>query len=119
MRAMTMPNVDRSTIEGLTPKLPSVREAGEVVRDAGGKGAEALEKGAEALRRWRSQAIGRAQPRRPARPWIATGVFMIALLGVVAALLTWSRRAEAETPSEKFLSAGATDPVERLDAEVP
>jgi hypothetical protein len=102
MHAISLPNVD----------LPSMPGPSEVARGAG-------EKGAEALRRWRTQAMRRAQTQHQIRPWIASGVFTIALIGAVFALLTWSRRAGSDSPGsdaprEKVPST-APDPADRLD----
>jgi hypothetical protein len=117
MRAISLPTVDGSTIDGITKNLPSMRDAGDAVRGAG-------QKGAASLRRWRSQAMDRAQPQRPIRPWVASGVFTIALLGALFALLTWSRRPgssspDAETQANEARSTGGPDLEDRLDDELP
>jgi hypothetical protein len=100
MTAIVLPDIDRSTLEELKkripdlseielPSLPSRREVGRAAKD--------VSKTADATI---DRLLGRS--RAPMWPWIAAGVGLVALVGIVAAWFAWFRRPTWEAPAEPW-----------------
>src|SRR6185295_1209789 len=98
MTAIVLPDIDRSTLEELKkripdlselelPNLPSRKEVGRAAKD--------MSKNADATI---DRLLGRS--RAPMWPWIAAGVGLVALAGIVAAWFAWFRRPTWEAPAE-------------------
>jgi hypothetical protein len=77
MTAIVLPDID---FEELRKNVPSLSEIELPSLARAGKNAD------EVIDRWRGR------PRGPSWPWIAAGIFVIGLIGTLAALMTWSRR---------------------------
>jgi hypothetical protein len=85
MTAIVIPDVDGSVIAELRKHIPSLPEI-EIpsLQEAGTKVGRNADQTIDRL-------LGRS--RTPVWPWVAAGVFVIGLVGTVAAFLTWNRRA--------------------------
>jgi hypothetical protein len=103
MTAIVLPDIDRSTLEELKkripdlseielPNLPSRKEVGRAAKD--------MSKSADATI---DRLLGRS--RAPVWPWIAAGVGLVALAGIVAAWFAWFRRPTWEAPAEPWTAA--------------
>ncbi len=103
MTAIVLPDIDRSTLEELKkripdlselelPNLPSRKEVGRAAKD--------MSKNADATI---DRLLGRS--RAPMWPWIAAGVGLVALAGIVAAWFAWFRRPTWEAPAEPWTAA--------------
>jgi hypothetical protein len=102
MTAIVLPDID---LEALRKSVPSLSEIELPSLAVAGKNAD------EALDRWRGRSRG------PSWPWIAAGIFVIGLIGTLAALVTWSRREpmleELEIPPAPV---GGTEPYAGTDS---
>ncbi len=91
MTAIVLPDIDRSTLEELRKRLPDMSEIELNLpsRKEVGKTAD--------------QAIDRllGRSRAPVWPWIAAGIGVAAVVGIVAAWFAWFRRPtwQLDTPS--------------------
>jgi hypothetical protein len=85
MTAIVLPDVDSSVIAELRKHIPSLSEI-EIpsLQEAGTKVGRNADQTIDRL-------LGRS--RTPVWPWVAAGVFVVGLIGTVAAFLTWNRRA--------------------------
>jgi len=82
MTAIVLPDIDRSTLEELKHKMPSLNLSEiELPR-------------IEKVGREADKAIDRllGREKSPIWPWVAAGIGLVTLIGIGAALLTWSRR---------------------------
>ena len=119
MTAIVLPDIDRSTLEDLMkrfpdlseielPNLPTRKEMTRAAKDVGKTADETIDR-----------LLGRS--RAPVWPWIAAGIGLVAIAGIVAAWFAWFRRptweAPAETPSEPW-TAEAYD-VEQMTTSMP
>lgn len=97
MTAIVLPDIDRSTIEDLRKKMPNLSEIELPSMKQVGKNAD------ETIDR----LLGRK--RAPVWPWVAAGIGLVAVIGMVAAYLTWFRRPtwETDTTSDAWTT---TDP---------
>lgn len=106
MTAIVLPDIDRSTIEELKKRIPDLteielnlpsrkdvdraaKEVGKAAKDVGKTADETIDR-----------LLGRKQA--PVWPWIAAGVGLVALAGVVAAWFAWFRRPTWQTQSEPW-----------------
>ena len=80
MTAFTLPEIDRSTLDELKKRFPSLSEVELPKMENVGKSAD------EAVDR----LLGRS--KAPVWPWIATGIGLVAVIGAVAAYFAWFRR---------------------------
>ena len=82
MTAIVLPDIDRSTLEDLKQRMPSLRLADIELPSM------------ERAGRHADQAIDRLLGRtRPSIwPWLAAAIGLAAIVGTVAAALTWGRR---------------------------
>ena len=106
MTAIVLPDIDRSTIEELKRRIPDLSEIEinlpsrkEVSRTAKGVGKTADDT--------IDRLLGRK--RAPMWPWVATGIGLVALAGIVAAWFAWFRRPSWESQSDSW-TASATEP---------
>jgi hypothetical protein len=115
MTAIVLPDIDRATLEELKKRIPSLSEIEMPSMETAGKKAD--------------QTIDRLLRRsRPsAWPWIAAGVFVVALIGTVAAFFTWNRRASwaretdpwAEDAAVPTMSTDASSDLSGITATEP
>jgi hypothetical protein len=124
MTAIVLPDIDKSTVDELMRRIPDVREIDlsalkkldlkkvDVPKLANvGKSAD------ETIDR----LLGRS--RAPVWPWVAAGIGLVAVIGAVAAYLTWWRRPGWEsndtwtTPSPPPAPSGST-PFTETQADV-
>jgi hypothetical protein len=100
MTAIVLPDIDRSTLEELKkripdlseielPNLPSRKEVGRAAKDVRETADETIDR-----------LLGRS--RAPVWPWIAAGIGLVALAGIVAAWFAWFRRPAWGTPAEPW-----------------
>jgi hypothetical protein len=100
MTAIVLPDIDRSTLDELKkripdlseielPNLPSRKEVGRAAKDVRETADETIDR-----------LLGRS--RAPVWPWIAAGIGLVALAGIVAAWFAWFRRPAWETPAEPW-----------------
>ena len=80
MTAIVLPDVDRSTIDELMKRLPNLKEIELPKMEHVGRDAE---KAVDRL-------LGRS--RAPVWPWVAAGIGLVALVGVIGAYFAWFRR---------------------------
>lgn len=99
MTAIVLPDIDRSTIEDLRKKMPNLSEIELPSMKQVGKNAD------ETIDR----LLGRK--RAPVWPWVAAGIGLVAVIGMVAAYLTWFRRPawETDTTSDAWTTTEPTD----------
>ena len=105
MTAIVLPDIDRSTLEELKkripdlseielPNLPSRKEVSRAAKDVGKTADETIDR-----------LLGRS--RAPIWPWVAAGIGLVALAGIVAAWFAWFRRPtwQAPAPEEPWTAA--------------
>lgn len=97
MTAFTLPEVDRSAIDELKKRFPSLSEIELPKMESVGKSAD------EAVDR----LLGRS--KAPVWPWIATGIGLIAVIGAVAAYFAWFRRPTWESATGWSAENAATE----------
>jgi hypothetical protein len=82
MTAIVLPDLDRSTIEDLKTRMPTLHLADielPSMENAGRQADRAIDR-----------ILGRSKPS--AWPWLAAALGIAAIVGTAAALLTWTRR---------------------------
>lgn len=82
MTAIVLPDIDRSTLEDLKQRMPSLHLS-EIELPS-------MEKAGRDADRAIDRLMGRSRPS--AWTWIAAGIGITAVIGVIAALMTWMRR---------------------------
>jgi hypothetical protein len=82
MTAIVLPDIDRSTLEELKSKMPTL-DLSEIELPRIEKMGRNADKAIDRL-------LGRE--KSPAWPWVAAGIGLVTLIGLGAALITWSRR---------------------------
>ena len=107
MTAIVLPDIDEKTLEQLRKHIPSL-SAIEIpsfempsmpsvdlpsMADAGRKADQTLDR-----------LLGRS--KAPVWPWVAAGVFVVALVGTIAAVLTWNRRASWTRQTDPWAEDG-------------
>jgi hypothetical protein len=109
MTAIVLPDIDRSTIEELKKRipdlteielnLPSRKEVSKTAKDVG--------KTAKQVSRTADETIDRllGRKRAPVWPWLAAGIGLVAIAGVIAAWFAWFRRPSWEAPSEPWTAS--------------
>jgi hypothetical protein len=107
MTAIVLPDIDKSTIDELRKRIPDLKEIelpSMPKMEQVGKTAE------ETIDR----LLGRS--KAPVWPWVAAGIGLVALAGIVAAYFAFWRRPAWETPSEPW---AASDVTTQDDIRVP
>jgi hypothetical protein len=111
MTAIVLPDIDRSTVEELRKRIPNLSEIElpnlPSIQDVGKTADQTIDR-----------LLGRK--RAPVWPWIAAGVGLAAVIGMIAAYFAWFRRPTWESPRETWstepaMPAGADD----LTADLP
>jgi hypothetical protein len=112
MTAIVLPDIDKKTLEQLRKHIPSL-SAIEIpsfempsmpsvdlpsidlpsMQDAGRKADQTLDR-----------LLGRS--KAPVWPWVAAGVFVVALIGTIAAVFTWNRRASWTRQTDPWAEDG-------------
>jgi hypothetical protein len=95
MPAIVLPDID---FEELKKSIPSLADIDLPSMERAGKRAD------ETIDR----LLGRS--RGPAWPWIAAGVFVVALIGTIAAFFTYNRRASWERDTEPWADSPTAGP---------
>ena len=147
MTAIVLPDIDRSTLEDLKKRIPDLSEfelpmpSRKEVRKAAkeaSKAAREAGKTAKVVGKTADETIDRllGRKRAPVWPWIAAGIGLVALAGVIAAWFAWFRRPTWETPQEDWRdrtsdsttpstdqawppTTGMTEEIERSTVETP
>jgi len=101
MTAIVLPDIDRSTLEELRERMPSLNLSAIEL--------PSMERAARRAGRGADQAIDRMLGRQsgPSWGWLAIGLGLVTLVGLVAALFTWTRRASFMTTRGPW--SGASD----------
>ncbi len=109
MTAIVLPDIDARTLEQLRKHLPkNIRSFSAIeipsfempsvdlpsMKDAGRKADQTLDR-----------LLGRS--KAPVWPWIAAGVLVAALVGTIAAVFTWNRRASRMRQNDPWAENGA------------
>lgn len=117
MTAIVLPDIDRSTLEELKkripdlseielPNLPSRKEVSRAAKDVGRTADETIDR-----------LLGRS--RAPVWPWVAAGIGLVALAGIVAAWFAWFRRPTWEAPAAEEGWTAATYDAEQTTMTTP
>jgi hypothetical protein len=95
MTAFVLPDVDRSTIDDLKKRLPNLKE----IELPNFKEFELPKM--ENVGRSADEAVDRllGRSRAPVWPWVAAGIGLVAVIGIVGAWLAWFRRPTWESTS--------------------
>lgn len=96
MTAIVLPDVDRSTIDELVKRLPNLKEIELPKMEQVGRDAE---KAVDRL-------LGRS--RAPVWPWVAAGIGLVALIGVIGAYFAWFRRPTWQDSTADLSTTSAT-----------
>jgi hypothetical protein len=106
MTAIVLPDIDRSTIEELRKRIPDLTEIELNLpsRKDVGKTAKQVSKSADDTI---DRLLGRK--RAPVWPWIAAGIGLVAIAGMIAAWFAWFRRPSWETQSEPWTATYETE----------
>jgi hypothetical protein len=96
MTAIVLPDIDRSTLQDLKDRMPSLKLS-EIefpkIEKVGREADKALDR-----------LLGRE--KNPVWPWVAAGIGLVTILGIGAALLSWSRRSAWSMPGSSGSSTG-------------
>lgn len=107
MTAIVLPDIDKSTIDELRKKIPDLREfelpSMPKMEQVGKTADETIDR-----------LLGRS--KAPVWPWVAAGIGIVALVGIVAAYFAFWRRPSWETPAEPW---AASDTPAQDDVRVP
>lgn len=99
MTAIVLPDIDRSTLEELRDRMPSLKLS-EIELPS-------IEQAGREADRLIDRLLGRSKPS--IWPWVAGGIGLIAIVGAAAALMLWLRRPAWPTGDP------ATQPAEPAD----
>lgn len=108
MTAIVLPDIDRKTIEELKKRIPDLSE----IELPNLPSRKDVGKTADQISRTADETIDRllGRSRAPVWPWIAAGIGLAALVGIVAAWFAWFRRPTLEAPEEQWSApARSTD----------
>jgi hypothetical protein len=93
MTAIVLPDIDKSTIEELRKRIPDLSEI-ELPN------LPSMKKVSKTTDETIDRLLGRS--RAPMWPWIAAGIGLVALVGVVAAWFAWFRRPTWQAQAEPW-----------------
>ena len=104
MTAIVLPDIDRSTIEELRKKIPNLSEIElpnlpkieELGKNAGKTADETIDR-----------LLGRS--KAPVWPWVAAGIGLVAVIGIVAAWFAWFRRPTWDSTGDTWTTDSTTD----------
>ena len=108
MTAIVLPDIDRSTIEELKKRIPDLSEI-----EFNLPSRKEVNRAAKEVSKTADDTIDRllGRKRAPVWPWVAAGVGLVAVAGIVAAWFAWFRRPAWQTQSEPW--SGSADDAER------
>ena len=123
MTAIVLPDIDRKTIEELKKRIPDLteielnlptrKELEKAAKDAG-KTARVVGKSTEDTI---DRLLGRK--RAPVWPWVAAGIGLAAVVGVIAAWFAWFRRPTWESESEPWTATYETEAAAMAPIDTP
>jgi len=106
MTAIVLPDIDRSTIEELKKRIPDLTEIDLNLpsRKEVGKTAKDVSKTAKQVGKTADETIDRllGRKRAPVWPWVAAGLGLVAIAGVIAAWFAWFRRPSWQSNAEPW-----------------
>ena len=106
MTAIVLPDIDRSTLEELKKRIPDLSEIELTLptRKELNKAAKEVGKTAKDVSKSTDDAIDRllGRKRAPVWPWVAAGIGLVAVAGVIAAWFAWFRRPTWQSPAEPW-----------------
>lgn len=109
MTAIVLPDIDRSTIEELMKRIPDLSEIelNLPTRKEMSKTAKDVGKTAKEVGKTADETIDRllGRKRAPVWPWIAAGIGVVAVAGLIAAWFAWFRRPTWQSQSEPWTEA--------------
>jgi hypothetical protein len=99
MTAIVLPDIDRSTIEELKKRIPDLSEI-----ELSLPSRKEVNRAAKEVSKTADDTIDRllGRKRAPVWPWVAAGVGLVAIAGIVAAWFAWFRRPSWQTQSEPW-----------------
>ena len=103
MTAIVLPDIDRSTLEELKKRIPDLSE----IELPNLPSRKEVSRTAKEVSRSADETIDRllGRKRAPIWPWVAAGIGLVALAGVIAAWFAWFRRPAWETTEEPWTAA--------------
>jgi hypothetical protein len=123
MTAIVLPDIDRSTIDELKKRIPDLseielslptrKELNKAAKDAGKTAKEVSKSTEDTIDR----LLGRK--RAPMWPWIAAGIGLAAVVGVIAAWFAWFRRPTWESQSEPWTATYETEQTTMTPLDTP
>jgi hypothetical protein len=96
MTAIVLPDIDKSTIEELRKRIPDLSEI-ELPN------LPSMKKVSKTTDETIDRLLGRS--RAPVWPWIAAGIGLVAVIGIVAAWFAWFRRPTWQAQQESWSDA--------------
>lgn len=113
MTAIVLPDIDRSTIEELKKRIPDLSEIDLSLpsRKDVDRAAKEVGRTAKDVGRTADETIDRllGRKRAPVWPWVAAGIGLVAIAGVIAAWFAWFRRPAWSAPEPWTTSADAAE----------
>jgi hypothetical protein len=111
MTAIVLPDIDRSTIEELKKRIPDLSEI-----ELNLPSRKEVKKTAKGVSKTADETIDRllGRKRAPVWPWIAAGLGLLAIAGVVAAWFAWFRRPTWESQQPEPWSAASYEADETM-----
>jgi hypothetical protein len=103
MTAFVLPDIDKATLEDLKKRIPDLSEIELPDLPSMKKVSKTADQAIDRL-------LGRS--RAPVWPWIAAGLGLVALIGVVAAWFAWFRRPTWQEQPEPWSESGGDATVE-------
>jgi len=99
MTAIVLPDIDRSTLEELKKRIPDLSEIELTLPTR-----KEMSKTAKEVGKTADETIDRllGRKRAPVWPWIAAGIGLVAVAGVIAAWFAWFRRPTWQSPAEPW-----------------
>lgn len=99
MTAIVLPEIDKSTVDELLKKFPDLKHMElpslPKMEQVGKTADETIDR-----------LLGRS--KAPIWPWVAAGIGLVAIVGVIAAYFAFWRRPAWETPSEPWAASSMT-----------
>ena len=114
MTAIVLPDIDRSTIEELKRRIPDLSEI-----ELNLPSRKDVKKSAKGVSKTADETIDKllGRSRAPVWPWIAAGIGLVAVVGIVAAWFAWFRRPTWQSQPEPW--SAASDEAEQATMTPP
>ena len=100
MTAIVKPDIDRSTVDELRKKIPNLSEielpALPSIEQVGKTADQTIDR-----------LLGRS--RAPVWPWLAAGIGLVAVIGIIAAYFAWFRRPTSEASRDSWSRSTSPD----------